>query len=342
MILATLTDVVKSGAGEREACKVLGLSVRSVQRWRRAGGDGDDLRHGPASPPRNSLTPLERGAILAVINSPEYCDLSPKQVVPRLADKGRYLASESTMYRILRAENQLTHRGRAKRPERRPVKEHIATAPHQVWSWDITYLPSPVRGSFYYLYLVEDIWSRKIVGWEVHDQESVNLSARMITEIVETSGVDMTGIVLHADNGNPMRGSTMVATLQRLGVIASFSRPSVSNDNPFSESLFRTMKYCPEYPRRAFGTMEEARRWVARFVSWYNEEHRHSGIRFVTPSQRHTGQESTVLAQRTRLYEEERRRRPERWSRGTRNWEPVRTVYLNPQKRQEFPESRAA
>lgn len=334
MILDLLEEAVRAGARRERACDVLGLTERSVQRWTRA-DVGDDGRAGPRTRPANALTPAERAKVLEVVNSPEYRDLPPKQVVPRLADAGRYVASESTIYRILRAEGQDAHRGRTRPRTVRCVDAHVATAANQVWSWDITYLPSSIRGRFFYLYLVEDIWSRRIVGFEVHEEESMELSAALVLTTCTAEGVDPRGLVLHSDNGGPMRGSTMLATLNHLGIVASFSRPSVSDDNPFVESLFRTLKYRPAYPYRPFETVKQARAWVAEFATWYNTEHRHSGIRFVTPNERHDGREDDVLAQRVRVYERARRKHPNRWSRGTRNWTPAPAVFLNPKRDQE-------
>ena len=334
MILDLLDEAVRAGARRERACEVVGLTQRSVQRWTRA-DVGDDGRAGPRTRPANALTPAERAKVLEVVNSPEYRDLPPKQVVPRLADAGRYVASESTIYRILRAEGQDAHRGRTRPRTVRCVDAHVATAANQVWSWDITYLPSSTRGRFFYLYLVEDIWSRRIVGFEVHEEESMELSAALVITTCKAEGVDPRGLVLHSDNGGPMRGSTMLATLNHLGIVASFSRPSVSDDNPFIESLFRTLKYRPAYPYRPFETVEQARAWVAEFVTWYNTEHRHSGIRFVTPNERHDGREDDVLAQRVRVYERARRKHPNRWSRGMRNWTPAPAVFLNPKRDQE-------
>jgi putative transposase len=333
MILELIDEAMRAGARPARACSELGLSLRTVQRWR-APGCGEDGRAGPKTRPANSLSSAERRKVLATVNSAEYRDLSPKQIVPQLADKGSYLASESTMYRLLRAEGQLAHRGPAKAPVRHALKEHVATGPNQVWSWDITYLRAPVKGSFYYLYMIEDVWSRKIVGWAVHDEETMDRAAQLMRETCMKSGVNASGLVLHSDNGSPMKGSTMLATLQRLGVVASFSRPAVSNDNPYSEATFRTMKYRPGYPRRPFASLEQARAWVAGFVGWYNREHRHSGIRFVTPEERHAGRDVAVLARREAVYEQARRRRPERWARSTRNWKPVGDVSLNPKKRE--------
>jgi putative transposase len=334
VILDLLDEAVRAGARRERACEVVGLTQRSVQRWTRA-DVGDDGRAGPRTRPANALTPAERANVLEVVNSPEYRDLPPKQVVPRLADAGRYVASESTIYRILRAEGQDAHRGRTRPRTVRCVDAHVATAANQVWSWDITYLPSSIRGRFFYLYLVEDIWSRRIVGFEVHEEESMELSAALVITTCKAEGVDPRGLVLHSDNGGPMRGSTMLATLNHLGIVASFSRPSVSDDNPFIESLFRTLKYRPAYPYRPFETVEQARAWVAEFVTWYNTEHRHSGIRFVTPNERHDGREDDVLAQRVRVYERARRKHPNRWSRGMRNWTPAPAVFLNPKRDQE-------
>jgi putative transposase len=334
VILALLDEAVASGARYERACEVVGLTARTLQRWR--GADvGDDQRTGPRTHSANAFTAAERAKVLQVVNSPEFRNLAPKQVVPRLADAGIYVGSESTVYRILRAEGQATHRGRAQPRTVRSVDEHIATASNQVWSWDITYLKTAVRGCFFYLYLVEDIWSRRIVGFEVHAEESMEASAALVRKTCAAEGVDPNGLVLHSDNGGPMKGSTMLATLQHLGIVASFSRPSVSDDNPFIESLFRTLKYRPEYPSKPFETIEAAREWVAHFVIWYNTEHRHSGIRFVTPDERHNGREHDVLANRVQVYEHARRRHPNRWSRGTRNWSPAPAVFLNPKQRQE-------
>lgn len=304
------------------------MSGRTLERWR--AGPAKDARQGPQQRPHNKLTEAERRVVLATVNSAEFRDLSPNQIVPQLADAGRYLASESTMYRILRAEAQLQHRGRATPAVRRPPRAHVATGPNQVWTWDITYLPTPVRGVFLYLYLIMDIFSRKVVGGAVHPEESADHAARLVEAIGHERGLDPRGIVLHADNGGPMKGATMVATLERLGVLPSFSRPSVSNDNPFSEALFRTLKYRPAYPERPFVDLAAARTWVADVVHWYNHAHRHSAIRFVTPEERHTGQDAALRRARHTLYQKAQQRTPERWSRRTRNWTPIPEVRLNP------------
>ena len=331
MILELIDGAVAAGSGMRPACEVLGLSARSVQRWREQQG-GEDRRLGPRIDPPNKLSEAERQEVLNTANSPEYRELSPKQIVPSLADHGIYLASESTFYRILREEEQMVHREPSRPATHSKPREHVATGPCQVWSWDITYLRTAVRGQFYYLYMVEDVWSRKIVGWAVHREESMDLASELAERICEQMGIDATGVVLHSDNGGPMKGSTMLATLQRLGIIPSFSRPKVSDDNPYSEALFRTMKYRPEYPRKPFESIEQARAWVSGFVQWYNTEHLHSAIRFVTPDDRHYGKEKEILEKRRRVYEAARRRHPNRWTGRLRNWESVEVVYLNPDK----------
>lgn len=330
MILELIDEAVAAGARERAACALFGLSSRALQRWR-AADIGDDRRYGPKTRPTNGLTDRERQQVLATLNAPAYRDLSPRQIVPRLADQGRYIASESTMYRILRSEGQLAHRGRAKPPVTRTVEEHVATAPNQVWSWDITYLQTTIKGRFFYLYLMMDIYSRRIMGWAVHEEETAELASMLMRATCADNDLDPAGIVLHSDNGGPMRGATMLATLQWLGVVPSYSRPRVSNDNPFSEALFRTLKYQTNLPYKPFATRDEARGWAARFVHWYNQEHHHSALRFVTPDDRHFGREEAILAERRRVYQRARHRRPDRWSGATRNWMPTGPVYLNPQ-----------
>ncbi|MCA1734271.1 MAG: DDE-type integrase/transposase/recombinase, partial [Acidobacteria bacterium] len=219
-----VAEAIKDGARQRRACEIVGLDVRTYQRWS-VQGPGEDRRMGPKTEPANKLNALERQRIIEVATSPQFRDMSPKQIVPHLADRGEYLGSESSFYRVLRANDAMTHRSPARRPTANAPREHVATGTDQVWSWDITYLRSAVRGSFHYLYLIEDVWSRKIVGWAVHDEEDMELAAALITSATASRQVDARKLVLHSDNGGPMKGSTMLATLQRLGIVASFSRP---------------------------------------------------------------------------------------------------------------------
>ncbi|NPC74227.1 IS3 family transposase [Corallococcus exiguus] len=328
MTLALVDEALRRGTTLEAACERLGLVPRTVQRWRRP-ATAEDRRCGPRTSPGNRLTQAERQRILALANREEFRDMSPKQMVPALADRGEYLASESSFYRVLREAKQLAHRGRARAPVARPKAEHVARAPNHVWSWDITYLRGPVRGAYLYLYLVVDVYSRRSMGWQVHTEESAEHAATLIRTAWEAAGCPP-GLVLHSDNGGPMKGATMLATLQWLGVTPSFSRPRVSDDNAFSEALFRTLKYRPSIPGSPFASREEARQWVARFTAWYNGLHRHSGIRFVTPDERHFGMEATVLAHRHAVYLRAQRRAPARWSRHTRDWTPTGPVRLNP------------
>ena len=330
MILGLVQEAVEAGAREFKACAIVGLPPRTLQRWRKH-SIGDDGRAGPRHPPANKLSQAERSRILEVVNTPEHRDLSPKQIVPRLADTGIYLASESSIYRILREENQMQHREPSSAPRKphRPT-EYVATGSNQVWSWDITYLRTAVRGQFYYLYVAMDVWSRKIVGWTIEAEESAELAQAMLDAALRREGVRRDELVLHSDNGAPMKAATLLAFLQFLGIVPSFSRPGVSNDNPFSESLFRTVKYRPEYPRDPFQSLEAARRWMTWFAGWYNNEHRHSALKFVTPQQRHAGEDHEVLKRRTAVYEEARERNPERWSGNIRNWTHNGEVVLNP------------
>ncbi len=330
MILEYIDEAVAGGARQSEASRILGLDERTVQRWRRQGLEGD-RRRGPNTTPGNKLTRAERENVLETVNSREFRDLSPKQIVPMLASRGEYMASESTIYRILREEKQLAHRERS-RPatKRHKPDELVATGPNETWSWDITYMRTSVRGLFYYLYMTIDVWSRKVVAWQVHEEESSENASRLLSEAYRREGVIPGSLALHADNGSPMKGATLLATLQRLGVATSFSRPSVSNDNPYSESLFRTMKYRPAYPSGSFESIEQAKEWVAAFVRWYNNEHLHSSIRFIAPDDRHSSRELETLLRRKETYEEARARHPERWSGNIRNWEPIKEVILNP------------
>jgi putative transposase len=320
VILELIDEAVVAGARRARACKVAGLDTRTVERWRQR-PDGDDLRRGPTTRPATALTADEEAKIIELATAPEFVGLSPHQLVPKLADMSIFVASESSVYRVLRRQRLVRHRDRSRpRTHRRP-REFVATGPNQVWAWDITYLPAGVLGTFWYLYAILDVWSRKVVGWAVHDVQSDEFAAALVRA----------GLVLHADNGAAMKGKTMLVKLEQLGVLPSFSRPRVSDDNPFPEALFRTLKYRPSYPDKPFTLLDTARCWVAGFAGWYNDDHQHSGIRFVTPSQRHAGHDVAILAHRTEVYRAARLRNPNRWSRSTRNWTPISTVRLNPE-----------
>ncbi|EPM69936.1 integrase catalytic subunit [Pseudomonas syringae pv. actinidiae ICMP 18886] len=279
--------------------------MRTLQRWTQTDVFKADARTTVTRPtPSNALSDVERQAIITLCNSPEYAHLPPSQIVPRLADQGCYLASEATFYRVLRAAGQQQRRGRSQRPRRYAAPTtHAAKAPNQVWSWDITYLPSPIRGKYYYLYLIEDIYSRKAVGWEVYEMESGEKAAALLQRSVIGEQCLHEPLVLHSDNGAPMKSVTLLSKMYELGITPSRGRPRVSNDNPYSESLFRTLKYCPQWPQDGFASLDAARLWVRDFMRWYNNDHRHSRIRFVTPTERHRGLDHQILARRHELYE---------------------------------------
>ena len=329
-------EAVANGARKAEACAILNLSVRTVQRWVQDDNEvrADQRKEADRPAPSNQLSEQERTRILEACNSERFKSLPPSQIVPTLADEGVYLASESTFYRVLKDADQQHHRGRSQKPGKRKPTSHCATAPNQLWSWDITYLNSSIRGKYFYLYLVLDVYSRMIVAWEVHEEESAEHAARMIQKACIRQRISLLErpLVLHSDNGSPMKGATMLGMLQQLGVQTSFSRPRVSNDNSYSESGFRTMKYRPDYPQ-CFDSLETAGGWVNGFAQWYNQEHKHSGLKFQTPQDRHSGVATEKAIKRHELYQKAKTLHPERWgSRSTRQWELPAEVWLNPER----------
>jgi len=330
-VLELIEEARKAGARQQAACDVLGITPRALQRWK-SGDSLKDRRMTKIAAPHNKLSKDERELILSTSNQPQYASLPPSQIVPLLADQGIYLASESTFYRLLREEKLLCHRHSYNPRNLYKPKALRALAPNQIYSWDITYLKSMVAGRFFYLYLVMDIYSRKIVGWQVYDRECSEYAADVLEASCKEEGVRKGQVILHSDNGSPMKGATMLATLQRLGVVPSFSRPGVSNDNPYSESLFKTLKYTPAYPQKPFVTIQAAREWVGCFVKWYNYEHLHSGIKFVTPTQRHMGLDESILKNRNAVYLAAKSKCPLRWSKNTRNWDKKNEVLLNPER----------
>ncbi len=322
-----------AGARLRLACQTAGIDVRTLQRWRAAGlisGDGrpQALRAAPA----HALSVADRAALPAVANEPRFAAVPPARIVPMLADEGVYLASESSLARVLRAHGQSRHRGPAKAPHApRPPSTHIATAPGQVWCWDMKYLPALVMGRWFCLYLILDLYSRKIVGWEVHERDDANHAAHVVRQTALAEGIAAQGAkpVRHGDNGSTLKATTVLAMLHWLGVKPSYSRPRVSDDNAYAESLFRTAKYRPEFPAKGFAELDAARAWAVGVVHWYNVDHRHSGIGYVSLAQRHAGDDRAILAARHALYLEARARNPARWSGNTRDWSHIGAVTLN-------------
>jgi len=334
--LELVDEARQAGARQAAACAEIGIDTKTYRAWKQdAVGDRRPMAERPAQP--HALTEAEQDEILEQCHRPKFASLPPAQIVTRLLDEeGRYIASESSFYRVLRAEDEQQRRGRAAAPRHvGPPRRHQATEPNELWSWDVTYLPSLVRGLFYYLYLIVDLYSRKIVGAEVFHGESAANSQQVIERALLREGIAHRPIILHGDNGPAMKAATLTARLEQLGVMPSYSRPRVSDDNAFSEALFRTCKYRPDYPPDGFTDIHVARDWVLGFVRWYNQEHRHSGIRFVTPHERHEGQDQVILEKRHAIYTAAKQANPRRWSGSTRNWAPVGAVWLNPEKTQE-------
>lgn len=338
-ILQFVDEARAAGATRKAACMILGASERTIQRWIKR-PDTEDGRTGNCFKVSNALTQDQRQRVLDVACCPEFRDVSPNQIVPILAEKELYIGSESTFYRFLRQAGLMTHRSKARAPQRHRPDEIVATAPNQVWTWDITYFLTLTRGVYLYLYLILDIWDRSIVGWAVHETESGRFAGELLNETCLRQGVRRDELTVHQDNGSPMISFEFLAALSHWGR-ASYSRPGVSDDNPFSESHFRTLKYRPDFPDR-FESIEQAMAWMQIYVEWYNTEHRHSGIGFVTPLQRRSGEDVAILKARRETYEKARRTHPERWARGIRKWDRPEIVKLNPRERKKSRQKNAA
>lgn len=325
LVVELIIEAISNGCRVKVSCFDLGIDFKTYQSWR---NDPIDRRHGRVITPANKLSEAEKDEMIKIANSSEFVDFSPWIIVAKLADRGQYIASESSFYKVLKERKQLEHRSKSKPANKYRPAPLVACKPNQIWSWDITYLKTMVRGQFYYVYLMMDIWSRRIVGFDIKEEESMDHSSELMKVICQNEGIERDRLVLHSDNGGPMKGATMLATLEKLGVTASFSRPRVSNDNAYSESLFKTLKYCPKYPDR-FRSLVEAKQWMILFVDWYNN-HPHSGIKFVTPVERHLGFDKEILAKRKKVYNAAKLKNPERWNnRKTRNWNREEKVYLN-------------
>jgi transposase InsO family protein len=337
-LAAEIAAACAAGARLAPACALGGIDVRTFQRWQAGDGlaRGDRRPEGALRPrPAHALSEAERARIVALANEPRFASTPPARIVPALADEGIYVASEASFHRVLRDQGQMQRRGRARPPRTvGPPSTHVATGPGQVWCWDVTFLPALVQGRWFYLFLILDLFSRKIVGFEVHDTDQAEHAAHLVRRTALAEGIHARPLrpVLHGDNGASVKGTTVWAMLRWLGVAPSHSRPRVSDDNSYAEALFRTAKYRPEFPSAGFADLAEARQWAAGFVRWYNEHHHHSGIRYVTPAQRHAGEDGPVLAARHALYQQARERNPRRWSGRTRNWRPIGAVTLNPER----------
>jgi transposase InsO family protein len=336
-LMTEIASACAAGARLAPACGLAGIDLRTFQRRRAGDAEVKADRRPEAIRPRppHALSEAERARIVALANAPRFADMPPARIVPALADEGVYVASEASFHRVLRDHGQMRRRGRARPPRSAgPPSTHGATGPGQVWCWDVTFLPARVQGRWFYLFLILDLWSRKIVGYEVHDADQAEHAAHLVRRTALAEGIHARAVrpVLHGDNGASVKGTTVLAMLRWLGIAPSHSRPRVSDDNSYVEALFRTAKYRPDFPSAGFADLAGARQWAADFVHWYNHEHRHSGIRHVTPAQRHAGGDGAILTARHALYRRAREANPRRWSGRTRDWTPIGAVTLNPER----------
>jgi transposase InsO family protein len=306
----TYVSLIAGGVSTRRAAALTGL-VRSTETRRRraAAAPTPAVSAPPACDPVNKLTALERRRVLEVLNSDRFVDLAPLQIYAQLLDEGVYLCSVSTMYRVLGQNTMVAERRRLARHPAKVCPELVATAPRQVYSWDITKLAGPVKGTYFDAYVMIDIYSRYIVGVQVHAHESGVLAKELMEQVFTVHGVPQ---VVHADRGTSMTSKTVATLLADLEVTRSHSRPRVSNDNPYSESLFKTLKYGPEFPER-FGSLCEARQFMDTFTQWYNHEHRHTGIGLHTPADVHFGLATDKAADRRTVLTDARAQHPHRF-----------------------------
>lgn len=311
-MIATYDDLETANIPGRQAAALTGVSrATAARRHRPPAPPATDS--GPAAAPGDKLSDAERAHVLAVLNSPRFVDMAPMQIYAQLLDEGVYLCSVSTMYRVLRQNTQVKDRRRQATHPPRAVPELVATRPRQVYTWDITKLPGPVRGQYFDCYVMLDIYSRYIVGAHVHNTESGPLAVDMMTEVFNVHGVPQ---VVHADRGTSMTSKTVAALLADLEVTRSHSRPHVSNDNPYSEAWFKTLKYAPVFPER-FSSLQAARVFMSDFVDFYNHHHRHLGVGLHTPADVHYGHAADVQQRRLQTLDAARQQHPTRFTTAT-------------------------
>lgn len=327
--------------GVKPACDALGLSRARYYRHKAPPGEAKPSAAVASASPR-ALKPEERQQVLDLMRSERFMDQPPREIYATLLDEGRYVCSVRTMYRILGRENEVKERRNQLRHPAYAKPELLATAPNEVWSWDITKLLGPVKWTYFYLYVILDLFSRYVVGWMVATRESATLAQRLIEETCRKQAVRPGELTIHADRGSSMTSKPVALLLADLGVTKTHSRPHTSNDNPFSESQFKTLKYRPDFPGR-FASIEEARSFCQAFFPWYNQEHHHAGIGLLTPSVVHHGQAEQVQAARLRVLEEAYRAHPERFVRGTPRPIPLpQAVWINPPPVTEAPSQKAS
>ena len=314
--------------GMAQACRALGVNRATAYRRR---SPKPTVERRPRPRPALALSEEERQAVLERLHSERFVDRSPAQVYATLLDEGTYLASERTMYRILAAEGESGERRAQLRHPAYTKPELLATGPNQLWSWDITKLKGPATWTWFYLYVLLDVFSRYVTGWLLADRESGLLADRLIAETVEKEGI-VEGLTIHADRGPSMTSKPVAYLLADLGITKSHSRPHVSNDNPYSEAHFKTLKYRPDFPAR-FGSLEDARAFCRSFFAWYNAEHRHSALGLLTPEIVHRGRAGEVRVARQAVLADAYAAHPERFVRKPPEPPPLPTaVWINPPK----------
>lgn len=296
--------------GVAPVCRALGLPRATFYRGARP-------KHGPVHKPRptRALPPEQRTEVLAVLHEPRFQDAAPAEVYAQLLDEGRYLCSERTMYRVLAENHQVRERRNQLRHPNHPVPQLHATRPNELWSWDITKLHGPTKWTYFYLYVVLDVFSRYVVGWMVAHRESATLAQKLLAQTCARQGVVPGRLTIHADRGTSMTSKAVALLMADLGVTKTHSRPHVSNDNPFSEAHFRTLKYRPDFPLR-FGCLQDARGFCGDFFGWYNQEHHHAGLALLTPHDVHHGLAAERIAARAAVLAAAYAAHPERFPRG--------------------------
>jgi putative transposase len=328
IILKHVSIAKRSGASWQAIDDTIGMSSRTLIRWRND-DTGDDRPDAVHPIPAHALTQEEQQEMVDTANKPEFRSLPPAQFVTIMNDNGEYIASESSFYRVLKKCKMLKHRGKARAPQKKiKTQELIAKANGEVWTWDITWLPSDINGQFYKLYMIMDLFNRMIVGWEVFNEENSENSQQVLHKATLSQGYSPD--YLHGDNGKPVKNANLHAMMIKQEIQPTHSRPRVSNDNAHAEALFRTVKYHPTLPDSPFKSLEEAQQWVMEFVSWYNNEHRHKGIGMVTPAQKHAGEDVAILQKRKEVIEAAKAKNPKRWNgRNTRKCDVVTQTKLN-------------
>lgn len=327
--MITTTEQLAKTVGVSAACQALDVPRSGLYRQREVAEP--PVACEPAVSPR-ALPPLEKAEVRQVLNSDRFQDQTPREVYASLLDEGKYLCSWRTMYRILDEHQEVRERRNQLRHPHYTKPELLATQPNQLWSWDITKLLGPAKWTYYYLYNILDVFSRYSVGWLIAERESARLAEELIAATCVRQSIQSGQLTIHADRGSSMSSKPIALLMADLGVTKTHSRPQVSNDNPFSEAQFKTLKYRPDYPER-FGCQVDARTWAAEFFRWYNYEHHHSAIGLLTPADVHFGRAQTVLAQRQQVLQAAYQKNPERFVKGPSTPAPLPlAVWINPPK----------